>query len=218
MTIQHKLITDPDIHEPKGTATALANQVYAADGSGSGSWQDVKPAGTVGAVANKVYVTNGAGAGTMQYPAGKLYADMYIDGGVTSQTLSAGSAYAKLDPGSEWTAGAYKGLTINGTDGTITLTEAGTYMVSFWVAFTTASVATGTVYNFKYAINGTPGSRILKVSKYTNGADLISLCATGLVTVSANDVLSIHVAGDATSSGTTITVQEAGLTAIRLTE
>jgi hypothetical protein len=218
MTIQHKLITDPDIHEPKGTSTALTQQVYVANGTGSGSWQDQKPAGTLTAVANKVYVTNGAGAGTLQYPAGKLYADMYIDGGVTSQTLSASSAYAKLDPGSEWTAGQYKGLTINGTDGTITLTEAGTYMVNFWVAFTTASVATGTVYNFKYAINGTPGSRILKVSKYTNGADLISLCATGIVTVSANDVLSVHAAGDATSSGTAIIVREAGLTALRLSE
>lgn len=218
MTIQHKLITDPDIHEPKGTSTALANQVYAADGSGSGSWQDVKPAGTVGAVANKVYVTDGAGAGTLQYPAGKLYADMYIDAGVTSQTLSAGSAYAKLDPGSEWTAGAYKGLTINGTDGTITLTEAGTYMVSFWASFTTASIASGTDYNFKYAINGTPTARIIKVEKHTAGSDLLSVCAQGLVTVSANDVLSIHVAGDGTSSGTTITVQEAGLTAIRLSE
>lgn len=218
MTIQHKLITDPDIHEPKGTSTALANQVYAANGSGSGSWQDVKPAGTVGAVANKVYVTDGAGAGSLQYPAGKLYADMYIDAGVTSQTLSAGSAYAKLDPGSEWTAGAYKGLTINGTDGTITLTEPGTYMISFWVSFTTASIAAGTEYNFRYAINGTPTARIIKVEKHTAGSDLLSICAQGLATVSANDVLSVHVAGDGTSSGTTITVQEAGLTAIRLSE
>jgi hypothetical protein len=218
MTIQHKLITDPDIHEPKGTSTALTQQVYVANGTGSGSWQDQKPAGTLTAVANKVYVTNGAGAGTLQYPAGKLYADMYIDAGVTSQTLSASSAYAKLDPGSEWTAGAYKGLTINGTDGTITLTEAGTYMISFWASFTTASIASGTTYNFKFAINGTTTPRIMMTQKHTAGSDVLVICAQGLATVSANDVLSIYVAGDATSSGTTITVKEAGLTAIRLSE
>jgi hypothetical protein len=165
-----------------------------------------------------VYVTNGAGAGTLQYPAGKLYADMYIDAGVTSQTLSASSAYAKLDPGSEWTAGAYKGLTINGTDGTITLTEAGTYMISFWASFTTASIASGTTYNFKFAINGTTTPRIMMTQKHTAGSDVLVICAQGLATVSANDVLSIYVAGDATSSGTTITVKEAGLTAIRLSE
>jgi hypothetical protein len=39
MTIQHASISDPDIHEPKGIAAALAGQVYAADGLGSGSWQ-----------------------------------------------------------------------------------------------------------------------------------------------------------------------------------
>lgn len=41
MTIEHKSISDPDIHEPKGAASALADQVYIADGLGSGSWQAV---------------------------------------------------------------------------------------------------------------------------------------------------------------------------------
>jgi hypothetical protein len=218
MTIQHSLIADADRHEPKGASTALANQVYVSNGAASGSWQNQKPHGTVGAAADKVYVTDGANAGTMQYPAGKLYAELYIDAGVTSQTLSAGSAYARLDPGTEWTAGPTKGLTTTANDGTITLTEAGTYMISFWASFSTASIAAGTDYNFKYAINGTPGSRIIKVEKHTAGSDLLSVCAMGLATVSANDVLSIYVAGDGTSSGTTITVVEAGLTAVRLSE
>ncbi len=37
----HKLLTDPDIHEPKGISTATADQVYRADGAGSGSWQTI---------------------------------------------------------------------------------------------------------------------------------------------------------------------------------
>ena len=40
MTIQHNVITDPDIHEPKGVAAASAGQIYVANGAGSGSWQD----------------------------------------------------------------------------------------------------------------------------------------------------------------------------------
>ena len=39
MTIQHNLIADPDIHEPKGVATAASNSIYVANGSGSGVWQ-----------------------------------------------------------------------------------------------------------------------------------------------------------------------------------
>lgn len=38
MAIQHSAITDPDIHEPKGVASASLGQVYTADGAGSGDW------------------------------------------------------------------------------------------------------------------------------------------------------------------------------------
>lgn len=36
---EHVTITDPNIHEPKGISTALENQVYVADGAGSGEWR-----------------------------------------------------------------------------------------------------------------------------------------------------------------------------------
>lgn len=40
MAIQHKDLTGADLHEPKGAASATSGQVYVADGSGSGSWQN----------------------------------------------------------------------------------------------------------------------------------------------------------------------------------
>lgn len=39
MTIEHKNIVDPNIHEPKGAATAAADTVYTADGAGTGTWK-----------------------------------------------------------------------------------------------------------------------------------------------------------------------------------
>lgn len=39
-TISHKDITDPQIHEPKGITGASAGQVYVANGTNSGSWED----------------------------------------------------------------------------------------------------------------------------------------------------------------------------------
>jgi hypothetical protein len=36
---EHKLIVDPEVHEPKGASTAALNTVYVSDGAGSGSWQ-----------------------------------------------------------------------------------------------------------------------------------------------------------------------------------
>ena len=39
--IEHSAITDPNIHEPKGVATATANQVYLSDGASSGAWTNL---------------------------------------------------------------------------------------------------------------------------------------------------------------------------------
>jgi len=38
MPINHNSLTDPELHEPKGISTALAGQIYVANGSGSGVW------------------------------------------------------------------------------------------------------------------------------------------------------------------------------------
>lgn len=39
-TVQHKTLTDPDLHEPKGVSSATNGQVYVADGAGSGAWKE----------------------------------------------------------------------------------------------------------------------------------------------------------------------------------
>lgn len=36
--VQHSTLTDPNLHEPKGISTASADQLYRANGSGSGTW------------------------------------------------------------------------------------------------------------------------------------------------------------------------------------
>lgn len=43
-TINHKDIPDGERHEPKGVSTATANQLYVANGSGSGAWQKLTEA------------------------------------------------------------------------------------------------------------------------------------------------------------------------------
>jgi len=48
MATEHDVITDPDIHEPKGVAAANAGEVYIADGAASGDWTALNNA-------NKVY-------------------------------------------------------------------------------------------------------------------------------------------------------------------
>lgn len=41
--VEHVAISDPEIHEPKNISTATTNEVYVADGAGSGSWVSLNP-------------------------------------------------------------------------------------------------------------------------------------------------------------------------------
>ena len=190
MTVQHNAITDPDLHEPKGIAAATAGKVYVSDGASSGEWK---------------------------YAPGKAHGELYITSGATNHTLASASAYTKLNPSGEWTAsGNEDHLTVDATNGEIDLLYAGHYYISFWITFTTAAIAQSSKYYFKYALDGTTGARSVYTIKPTNGADTITIASSGLVSATANQVLSIHAAGDGTSSGTIITPVEAGLTALFL--
>lgn len=216
MTIQHKLITDPDIHEPKGIDGATANKVYISNGTGSGSWEYPLPNQDT-ALAGQVFTSDGADSGTFSYPPAKGHGEIYITSGATNHTLSSGSAYNKLNPSGEWTASGYEDvITVNAANGDINLTLAGHYYISFWCNFTTASLASSTTYTFKFAIDGVTSPRTLTVSKFTNGADKLNVAATGILEATAGQTLSIYVAGDGTSSSTDILVTEAGLQALHL--
>jgi hypothetical protein len=182
--IQHAVLTDPQLHEPKGVSTAASGKVYRANGSGSGVWV---------------------------FPSGHAYGELYIDGGVTAQTLPAASGKAKLNPSGEWTANGNANVILSAANGTMTVLEPGEYQLNLWVSFTTAAVAAQSRYNFHYAVNGVPSTRKVIVAKYTNGADTLHCAATGFASLADNDVVSIYVGGDGTTSSTAITVLEAGL-------
>ena len=185
--IQHSVLTDPQLHEPKGVSTAASGKVYVANGSGSGAWQ---------------------------YIAGHSYGDLYITGSSVSQTLSAASALAKLNPTGAWTANGYQNITPSAANGQFTITQAGIYQLDFWVVFETAAIASGSAYNFHYAVNGTPSTRKIYVKKTSNGVDTLHLASNGYVTLAANDVVSIYTGGDGTSSNTAIIIKEAGFSCL----
>lgn len=190
MTIQHKNIQEADLHEPKGVSTASLGKVYTADGAGSGDWE---------------------------YPPGKGHAEIYITSGETAHTIAAASAFSLLNPSGEWKAsGAEHLLSVNPSSGIINLNLAGHYYIDFWITFSTASVAANKLYTFKFALDGTVGTRKVVVSKATTGIDTITVAASGIVIATAGQELSMYLAGDDTTSGTDIIPIEAGLTAIHL--
>lgn len=216
MTIQHNIITDPDLHEPKGVSSASAGTIYKANGTGSGSW-DYPIIGQDTALEGQVFESDGAGSGTWKYPPAKGHAEIYINAGATVHTLSSASQYTKLNPGTEWTNSTFvEVLTEDAANGEIVLSQAGHYHIDFWLNFTTASLASGTSYTFKFAIDGITSPRTVSIQKPTNGTDILHVGAQGLVEVTAGQRLSIYVAGDGVSSSTNITPTEGGLVALHL--
>jgi len=182
--IQHSALTEPNLHEPKGVSTASSGKVYVANGSGSGAWQLI---------------------------AGHAYGDLYITGSSTSQTLAAASALAKLNPTGAWTVNGYQNITPSAANGQFTIVQAGIYQLDFWVVFETAAIASGSAYNFHYAVNSVASTRKVYTKKTSGAVDTLHVSANGYVTLAANDVLSMYVGGDGTSSSTAIIVKEAGL-------
>ena len=218
MPTQHNVITGADLHEPKGIAAAAAEKVYIANGSGSGAFGFMDPKGASSAAVGKVYSADGSGSGTFEYPVGKLFAELHITGSSTSQTLASGSAFAKLDPGTAWTQGQIKNLATVATDGTITISVTGVYLCNFWASFDGAAIAAGTKYNFKFSKDGSEETRKTTVQKMTASAERLYVNFSNIINFASTAALSVEVGGDGTSSGTAITVAEAGFSALRLTE
>ena len=64
---EHKNITDPNIHEPKGVSVATVGTTYIADGAGSGAWSAI-PLDLSGMVVERLI--NGFSTATSQEPVG----------------------------------------------------------------------------------------------------------------------------------------------------
>lgn len=76
MTTAHRSLTGASLHEPKGVETATANQVYKADGAGSGSWQTL----TIPTGLFTVTITNFTATGTWTKPANLFKVRVHVIG------------------------------------------------------------------------------------------------------------------------------------------
>jgi len=61
-TIEHKNITEANLHEPKGVSTASSGEVYVADGAGSGDWSTLAGLPATPTTGDMVYYNGSAWA------------------------------------------------------------------------------------------------------------------------------------------------------------
>lgn len=163
MTVQHNAITDPDIHEPKGAASAASGKVYKADGTGSGAWE-YPVIGQDSANASDVFVSDGAGSGTWQKIHRHLGLYIPFNATTPNYSISTGTADQRLDI--PFVTAENNGFTVQTTPSTL-ITYTGSEAIE---GFLTISFATkhqgGTSRDIQWTIfkNGTelPGARVIR--------------------------------------------------------
>jgi len=221
MTIEHSIITDPNIHEPKGVAAASSGKVYVANGAGSGTWALANPKGSDTAVIRTSPISDGAGGLEWKHNPGSVHGEIYLAAasvsvGPTGGTITTDTDYRVVGP--TWTLNPDTYLTqLHASNSGLQVLVKGHYLISAYISFLSGAVASGTDYALKYRINNvaTLSTRRIVTEKVTAGADRITLSASALVMLNANDYIELMLGS---STADTVTVSDASITAILLHE
>lgn len=187
--VQHKDITDANLHEPKGVVAAAAGEVYIADGAGSGAWGFVKPPGTAAATAGQVYVSDGVGGGAYQsLVLDSTYGEMYIQGNATATAIATVDTLTKITAG--LTAGSLSGITFS-TDHLVAPASS-KYLLEATLTFSGVA-ATAIDWEFDFMINASALGR--KVGMSTTGTEktvVVLKAITGTLAVSDQIALGVY--------------------------
>jgi hypothetical protein len=170
MTIEHKNITDPDIHLPKGFSTASVLQYPRKNAAGTDiEWVDIT----------------------------KAYGCMYATSGTTTGVDGSWKAInnAVLGGTVVWTTQTTSNITNNTTSGFYQANNAGTYMIG--VAFSiSGAIATTNEFQFTIGIDSAPSypgiaekSSIVTVYRTISSSDKGSVALTCQPTLAVNDRL-----------------------------
>ena len=121
------------------------------------------------------------------------FGQIYVDGGVTSQSIATGTTYAKVTCFN--TAAGFNGAssdtTVDKANSEITCSRAGTYLVSFNMSLT--SDTPNVVYRAAIFNDTVEQSQVHDAEKFLVGTDLASLHATGLVACTAGQKISVRI-------------------------
>lgn len=167
MSVEHKDITDPEIHEPKGIASASSGSVYVADGSTSGDWERL-------GYGCSTYT----GDGTAQTATSSSFQ------AINPVNFSAGaSSWANNQAG--------YGLSFDTTDGFYTIGDTGIYLVNYGVSFSSDDASSS---EYQLTIGVDSGSGI--VSKETSTTSYRGTTAAGVIGHVSGSCMPSLTAGD----------------------
>lgn len=181
MTIQHKDVPDAQRHEPKGISTATVDQVYVANGSGSGTWKKVQWNGIEGTKAyGMMTITNNS----VNFPITA----------VADTTFSTPSQFSLLTgTGAPLAGERLKGITFSVDKLTVPYT--GIYEIQTYANISAFPSNTAKL-SLRFLINGTTYSSRGPIVKSAVAGDADHLSAHGLISLTAGDYLQNLIASD----------------------
>jgi len=199
---EHRNLTGAALHEPKGAATAAANTVYTANGSGSGSWQLPKLLGVETALAGQVYIADGAGSGSFETvfdtPVGRSsLANASVIVSVTAGAIHTTASYVKIQQNytPSITVG---GVTSDAVTKELVIPENGYYRVTGWVSL--SSSAANTNIGFDVTVDGVAGTSTSPVArvKSKDAGDISTVTGFGIAQFVAGTKIGLAIAATAT--------------------
>jgi hypothetical protein len=209
MPVQHRLIPDAELHEPKGASSASVNTSYFSNGAGSGSWKKVgssELAGLAGdgAVAGKKLLTNGSNGFALFTE--NSYGVMGVTNNTTNFAVTA-AADSTLMSTADYVLYTGVGAPLVGeslygvgfTTDRLTASVAGVYEVRMWVNVSVFPTNTARL-GFKFRVNGTTWSPRSAILKSNANGDNGTTGAFGFVTLAADDYVQFFIASSASGN------------------
>jgi len=183
----HKNLTGTELHEPKGADSATSGTFYKANGAGSGSWSALTGTDVALADAGTYFTTDNVEAALQQEGLIRsTYGGMYITANTTSETAT-GSAYDTWTTG--WVQGTASNITVNTGSGYLLVPATGVYLLNTSISFY-QDAGSAAVWLFAAAQNGTQITKTV-CSHTTSGTDTQTINLTGLLSLTANDQVSL---------------------------
>ena len=204
--MEHKNITDPDNHEPKGASIAVDGTAYVSDGAGSGAWEVPKISGQELAVLGSLPISNGAGGVSWDEVLATAIARTHLVNQTIVIALTAGDLHTSgsyTDVTSNFTQ-AYNvgGFTFDGTNHFVIPLD-GIYRVTTWVAMS-SDAAGSPVIGMDLSINGVasgPSSAVVQAAQ-KDVDNIITLAGYGTGAFLAGDVIGLSFASTANTNVT----------------
>jgi hypothetical protein len=209
LTIQHRLIPDNELHEPKGAVSAALNTSYHATGAGSGVWKkadalSIQGLSSDGGLNNLRILTNGANG--FRQALDSSYGVMGVTGNTANfavtasadSTLLTTTGYALYTgTGAPLAGESLYGITFDTNK--LTVAASGVYDVRMW-ANISGFPANNSAIGMRFRVNGSTYSPRTVIAKAAATTDHRELVAFGLITLTAGDYVQLYIASSHTGN------------------